>query len=63
MVLMETLVRFLMTRITWVKLGEGGSGYSLQHLLGEDTQQLPANVQRFKYCAVLIITLGEKKIV
>ena len=37
-----------MSGISGVELSEGGGWDTLQHLLGEDTEQLPANVQRFK---------------
>lgn len=47
----------LVARVTWVEFGQDRGGNSLQHLLGEDTQQLPANVQRLEHGAVLVVTL------
>ena len=45
------------TRVSRVEFSKHVGGDTLQHFLGEDTQQLPSNIQRFKHCAVLIITL------
>lgn len=45
--------------VTRVVLGQGGLGDALQHLLGEDSQQLPADVQRLKDGSVLVVTWGE----
>jgi hypothetical protein len=33
---------------------------SLQHFLGEDTEQLPADVQRFEDCAVFVPSLSDE---
>lgn len=38
----------LLWPVSGVELGQCGGWDTLQHLLGEDTQQLPANVQGFK---------------
>lgn len=37
-----------------VKLCQGALGNPLEHLFGEDTQQLPADVQGFIYCPVVV---------
>ena len=42
--------------VTRVVLGQGALWDTLQHLLGEDSQQLPANVQGLKDGPVLIVT-------
>ena len=39
-----------------VELGDGAGGDSLEHLLGEDPQQLPADVERLEHGAVLVVT-------
>lgn len=49
-----------MARVSWVEFRERGGGYTLQHLLGEDTEQLPTDVQRFEHCAVLVVTLRDE---
>jgi len=49
-----------MSGISGVELSEGGGWDTLQHLLGEDTEQLPANVQRFKYGPVLVAALCDE---
>ena len=43
-----------LNKIMWVKLGQRALGDPLQHLLGEDPHQLPADVQRLIHSAVLI---------
>lgn len=48
--------RLSMTRISWVELGERSGRDTLQHFFGEDTEELPANIQRFKHGTVFIIT-------
>lgn len=50
----------LVARITGVELGEDGRGDTLEHLLGEDTEQLPADVEGLEYCAVLVVTLRRR---
>lgn len=50
----------LMTRISGIEFSQDGSWDTFQHFLGEDTQQLPANVQRFEDGTVFIVTLEEK---
>lgn len=49
-----------MTGVPGVELREGGSWDTLEHLLGEDTQQLPANVEGFVYWTVLVASLLTK---
>ena len=44
-----------------VELGDGALGDSLQHLLGEDTQQLPADVQRLVHRPVVIGAWGGRR--
>jgi len=46
-----------MTRVTWVELCQDRSWDPLQHLLGEDPEQLPADVKRLKDSTVLIVAL------
>ena len=41
-----------------VELSQGRGRDPLQHLLGEDTEQLPADVQGLEDSAVLVVTLG-----
>lgn len=48
--------RLSMTRISWVELGERSGRDTLQHFFGEDTEELPANIQRFKHGTVFIVT-------
>jgi hypothetical protein len=38
-----------MTRVTGIEFSQDRRGDSLQHLLREDSQQLPANVQRLEH--------------
>lgn len=42
------------SRLSRVKLGQRALWDSLQHLFGEDTQQLPANIQSLENRAVVI---------
>ena len=51
---------FLMPRVPGVELRQSGSGDPLQHFFGEDSQQLPADVQRLENGAVLVVTLERK---
>lgn len=51
-----------MLGVSGVEFSQGTLWDSFQHLLGEDTHQLPADVQGFIYCAVLVGTLTEKGI-
>jgi len=46
-----------MAGISGVELCEDGGGDPLEHLLGEDTEQLPPNVKGLEHSAVLIVTL------
>lgn len=50
----------LVARVSRVELGEDGGRDTLQHLLGEDTEQLPADVQGLEHGAVLVATLQVK---
>lgn len=42
---------------TGVELGQSLGGNTLQHFLGENSQQLPANIERLKYRSVLVVAL------
>jgi len=53
-------VAALVPGVPGVELCQGGGGDTLQHLLGEDTQQLPSNVQGLEYRSVLVAALGDK---
>lgn len=46
--------------VAGVKLLEQSLGDSLEHLLGEDAQQLPANVQRLEYGPVFVAPCTER---
>jgi len=48
-----------MARVPRVEFGQDGGRDTLKHLLGEDTQQLPADVQGFEDSAVLVVALQE----
>lgn len=45
--------------LSGVELGQGALGNPLQHLLGEDSQELPANVQGFVHRPVVVGACGE----
>lgn len=45
---------------SWVVLVQGLGGDTLQHLTGEDTEQLPSNVQGFEDGTVLVVTCNSK---
>lgn len=47
----------LVTRVPRIELRQSGRGDTFQHLLGEDTQQLPADVQRFVDGTVFVVAL------
>jgi len=49
-----------MTGISRIEFREGAGWDSLKHLLGEDSQKLPANVQRFKDRAIFVAALRDK---
>lgn len=49
-----------MTRISGIKFGEGGSGDTFQHFFGENTQQLPTDVEGFEYGPVFVVSLRDK---
>lgn len=51
-----------MARVPRIEFSQNGSWNTLKHLLGEDTQQLPADVQGFEDSAVLVVTLWENDI-
>ena len=54
------MYRPLMTfGISWIELSERGLGNSLQHLLREDTKQLPSDVQGLLDRSILVVTLRE----
>jgi len=42
--------------VAWIVLGKPVMRDSLQHLFGENSQQLPANVERLKDGTVLVRT-------
>lgn len=48
-----------MARVPRIEFSQNGGWNTLKHLLGEDTQQLPANVQGFEDSAVLVVALRE----
>ena len=48
----------LLGPVPGVELSQGGCGDTLQHLLGEDTQQLPADVKGLEESALHVRTLG-----
>lgn len=48
-----------MLGIPRVELGQGALGDPLEHLLGEDPEQLPADVQGLEHRAVLVGPCGE----
>lgn len=52
--------RALVTRVPGIELREGGGRDTFKHLLGEDTEQLPADVQGFENCAILVVTLRDE---
>lgn len=45
-------------RLPGVKLGKGTLRNPLEHLLGEDSQQLPADIQGLIYCPVVVRSWG-----
>lgn len=47
----------LVTRVSRIEFGQNRGRNTLEHLLGEDTQQLPTNVQRLEDGTVLVVTL------
>lgn len=49
-----------MARVPRIEFSQNGGWNTLKHLLGEDTEQLPANVQGFEDSAVLVVTLRER---
>lgn len=49
-----------MARVPRIEFSQNGGRNTLKHLLGEDTEQLPADVQGFEDSAVLVVTLQER---
>ncbi len=49
-----------MPGVPWVVLGQNVGRDTLQHLLGEDSKQLPANVERLENSAILITSLSDE---
>lgn len=49
-----------MARVPRIEFSQNGGWNTLKHLLGEDTEQLPADVQGFEDSAVLVVTLQER---
>lgn len=49
-----------MTRIPGVKFRQNGGRDTFQHLLGEDTQQLPTYIQRFEYGTIFVTALRDE---
>ena len=49
---------YLVAGVSRVELGEDRRRYAFQHLLGEDAQQLPPDVQRLEDGPVLVVALG-----
>lgn len=50
----------LVAGIPGIELCQNGGRDTLQHLLGENAEQLPADVQRFVYWTVLVVTLRDE---
>ena len=51
---------FGLAGVAWVELGQSAGRDALEHLLGEDTQQLPADVERLEDGAVLVVALRDE---
>lgn len=51
---------FPLAGISRVELGQGAGRDTLEHLFGEDAEELPANVQRLEHGTVLIVALRDK---
>lgn len=51
------VVSHLMAGVARIELGQDGCRDTFEHLLGEDTEQLPANVERLEHCTVLVVAL------
>lgn len=49
-----------MTGIPRIKFCESAGRNSLKHFLGEDSQKLPADVQRFEHRAIFVAALRDK---
>lgn len=54
--------QLMFCRVSRVKLAQGALRDSLQHFFGEDSEQLPANVQSLKDSAVFVRTLQKIEI-
>ncbi len=50
----------LVLRVPRVELGQSRGRNSLQHLLGEDPEELPADVERLEHRPVLVVALSDK---
>uniref|UniRef100_A0A2M4D215 Putative secreted protein n=1 Tax=Anopheles darlingi TaxID=43151 RepID=A0A2M4D215_ANODA len=50
----------LVTGVARVELGQNRGRDTLEHLLREDTQQLPADVERFEHGTVLVVALRDE---
>lgn len=57
-----SVVSHLMAGVTRVELGQDGSWNTFEHLLGEDTEELPTNVEGLEHCTVLVVTLWKNLI-
>lgn len=49
-----------MPGISWVELCQCAGGNPLQHLFGEDPEQLPTDIQRLEDGPILVIALGNE---
>lgn len=57
---LTNIERLLMTGISWIEFRESAGRNSLEHLLREDSQKLPADIQRLEYRAILVATLRDE---
>jgi len=57
---LEAWLHSLVPGVPGVELSQDGGRNPLQHLLGEDPEQLPPDVEGLEDCAVLIVTLGNE---
>lgn len=53
----QAVLLLVLATATGVELGQRLGGNTLQHFLGENSQQLPANIERLKYRSVLVVAL------
>ena len=54
------MILFSLASIARIEFGQSAGRNAFQHLLGEDAQQLPANVERLEDGAVLVVALRDK---